>query len=73
MDFWKGLVRTKAAIQAYAKANDIIYDELYVAERTESAVEAPRAKTNAQLINGVISDVLQRLLGDPKLVRVPTN
>ena len=73
MEFWKGKIRTKAAIQAYSKADDSIYDQLYVAEREQTAVEAPRAKTNAQLINGVISDVLQRLLGDPKLVRVLTN
>ena len=73
MEFWQGSVRTKAAIQAYSKANDYIYDQLYVAEREEHAVEAPRAKTNASLINGVISDVLQRLLIDQKLSRVLAN
>ena len=73
MDFWKGTVRTKAALQAYTKMDDLIYDQLYVAERQETSMEAPGAKTNAQLINGVISDVLQRLLADPKLAKALTN
>src|SRR5947209_6625721 len=67
MDFWKGTVRTKAALQAYSKTEGSIYDKLYVAEREEKATEAPRAKTNAKLINGAISDVLQQLLEDQKL------
>ena len=73
MDFWKGTIRTKAAIQAYSKVDDFIFDQLYVAEREEAVVEAPRAKTNERLINGVISDVLQRLLADQKLARVLAN
>ena len=73
MDFWKGTIRTKAAIQAYSKADDFIFDQLYVAEREEAVVEAPRAKANERLINGVISDVLQRLLADQKLARVLAN
>src|SRR5437867_241417 len=36
MDFWKGTVQTKAAIQAYWKNEDAIYDQLYVAERKET-------------------------------------
>src|SRR5207249_3882388 len=30
MDFWKGTIRTKAAIQAYSKVDDFIFDQLYV-------------------------------------------
>jgi len=73
MDFWKGTVRTKAALQAYCKTQKVIYDQPYVAERTHTAAEAPGAKTNAELINGVMSDVLQRLLGDRKLVSLLAN
>jgi len=73
MDFWKGTVHTRAAIQAYSKTDTTIFDQLYVAERQEAVVEAPRAKTNERLINGVISDVLQRLLGDQKLARLLAN
>jgi uncharacterized lipoprotein YajG len=73
IDFWKGVVRTKAAIQAYSKTDNAIFDQLYVAERQETVAEAPRAKTNDRLINGVISDVLQRLLGDQKLARMLAN
>ena len=73
MDFWKGTVRAKAALHANSKAEGIVFDQVYLAERQEAAVEAPRAKTNEQLINGVLSDVLQRLLADPKLVKLLAN
>lgn len=70
LDFWKGTIRAKAAIQAFTKMDGFTFDQLYVAERNESGSEAPAAKKNAQLINRVISDVLQRLLGDRKLVQM---
>jgi len=73
MDFWKGTVRAKAALNAHCKSDDFIYDQLYVAERKEPAVEAPGAKTNQRLINGAISDVLQRLLEDAKLAKALAN
>ena len=69
MDFWKGIVRTKAVLQASSRTEGRVYEQLYAAEREEKAAEAPRAKTNAQLINGVLSHALQRLLGDQRLVR----
>ena len=73
MDFWKGTIRTKASIQAHSKTEDAVYDKLYVAERQQTVMEAPGAKTNASLINGTISDVLQRLLADEKLSRLLAN
>ena len=73
LDFWKGTVRTKAAIQAYSKRDDVAYDKLYVAERQQAVVDAPRAKTNEKMINGAISDVLQRLFEDSKLMKVLAN
>ena len=73
MELWKGSVRTKAAIQAHSRAGDSVYDQLYVAEKEEKTIEAPRAKTNEQLLNGVVSDVLQQLLGDPRLLALLAN
>ena len=73
MEFWKGTVRARAALHANSKAEGAAYDQLYTAERQEPAVEAPRAKTNEQLINGAISDVLQKLLADPRLLKFLAN
>lgn len=70
MDFWQGTIRAKAGIQAYLKAKERIYDQPYVAEREEHVVEAPGANTNERLINGAISDVLERLLTDEKLLKL---
>src|SRR2546421_254315 len=73
IDFWKGIIHTKAALQAYSKNENFVYDKLYVAERQETTVEAPRARTNELLINGVVSDVLQKLLEDQKLAKALAN
>ena len=69
-ELWQGTVRTRAAVQAYSRTEDTVYSRLYEAEREEKAIEAPGAKTNARLINGAISDVLQRLLEDQKLIKM---
>jgi uncharacterized lipoprotein len=73
MELWQGTIRTRAAMQAHAKTEDDVYDKFYTAEREEKAIEAPSAKTNAQLINGAISDVLQRLLEDQRLIKMLAN
>jgi len=73
MNFWKGTIQTKAVLQAHSKTDNFIFDQSYVAERQETVAEAPGAKTNEKLINGAVSDVLQRLLSDQKLLRVLAN
>jgi len=73
MEFWKGTIRAKAVLQAHCKTENFSYDQGYASEREGKASEAPSAKTNAQLINGVISDVLERLLSDQRLLRTLAN
>jgi len=73
MDFMKGIIRTKAALQVYVKTEASTYDRLYVGERQETAAEAPGAKTNSRLINGAVTDVLHNLLGDQKLAAMLAN
>jgi len=68
MEFWQGTVKTKASIQAYSRAGDAVYNRTYVAEKQQKAQEAPGAKTNEQLLNAVVSDVLEQLLGDQRLL-----
>jgi uncharacterized lipoprotein YajG len=73
MEFLKGIIRAKAVLHAYTRTENFIFDQLYVAEQQQVAAEAPRASTNEKLINGAASDVLQRLLGDSKLVKFLAN
>ena len=69
MDFWKGIVRTEATLGASMIKDGVKFEQLYSGKRTENTVEAPGAKTNERLINGAISDALQRLFEDDRLIR----
>lgn len=68
MDFWKGLIQTEAVISASMIKDGAKFEQVYSGKRSETTVEAPRAKTNERLINGAISDALQRLFEDERLL-----
>ena len=69
MEFWKGIVKTEAALGASMIKDGVKFEQFYSGKRTENTVEAPGAKTNERLINGAISDALQRLFEDENLIR----
>ena len=69
MEFWKGIVRTEAVLGASMIKDGQKFEQFYSGKRTENTVEAPGAKTNERLINGAISDALQRLFEDEHLIR----
>ncbi len=73
MDFWKGGVHTKATLDAHGRRSGTFYEMSYTSEKHLTAQEAPGAKTNAELINGAVSEALQKLADDPALVRFLTN
>ena len=67
MDFWKGSVRTRAVLRVRASRGGPPFERTYEGVREEKTFEAPRAKTNARLLNGALSDALERLLTDDRL------
>jgi uncharacterized lipoprotein YajG len=69
MEFWKGIVRTEVVLGASMIKDGVKFEQFYSGKRTENTVEAPGAKTNERLINGAISDALQRLFEDENLIR----
>jgi len=69
MEFWKGIVKTEAVLGASMIKDGVKFEQSYSGKRTENTVEAPGAKTNERLINGAISDALQRLFEDENLIR----
>jgi uncharacterized lipoprotein YajG len=69
MEFWKGSVKTEVVLGASMIKDFAKFEQFYTGKRTESAAEAPRAKTNERLINGAISDALQRMFEDEALLR----
>lgn len=73
MDFWKGGVHTKAVLEAHGRRPGTFYEMSYTGERHLTAQEAPGAKKNAELINGAVSEALQKLADDLSLVRFLSN
>ena len=69
MEFWKGIIQTEAVLVASTIKDGLKFEQFYTGKRTENTVEAPGAKTNERLINGAISDALQRLFEDERLIR----
>jgi uncharacterized lipoprotein YajG len=67
-EMWKGSIQAKAVVAAYSKKADRIHDRVYRVEKEQAVLEAPRAQTNERLINGAISEVLQRLVEDQNLI-----
>jgi uncharacterized lipoprotein YajG len=69
MEFWKGIIQTEAELVASMVKDGVKFEQFYLAERKETAVEAPSAKTNERLINSAVSGALQKLLEDERLLR----
>lgn len=69
MEFWKGIVRTEAVLNASMVKDGMKFEQNYTGKRTETAAEAPRASTNDRLINGAISDAVQKMFEDEALIR----
>jgi len=69
MEFWKGIIQTEAVLVASTIKDGLKFEQFYTGKRKENTVEAPGAKTNERLINGAISDALQRLFEDERLIR----
>ncbi|HKS36880.1 MAG TPA: YajG family lipoprotein [Verrucomicrobiae bacterium] len=73
MDFWKGIIQAEAAINAWSVRDGASYERTYRGQRKDTTLEAPAAKANERLINGAISDALQNLLEDERLIRFLAN
>ena len=73
MEFWKGTIQVDAALNAWSVKEDARHERVYRGQRSDTTMEAPRAKTNERLINGAISDAVQNLLEDERLVHFLAN
>ena len=69
MEFWKGIVKTEAVLDAVVLKDDMKFEQTYTGQRKDTTVEAPSAKTNDRLINGAISEAVQKLFEDHNLLR----
>jgi uncharacterized lipoprotein YajG len=69
MEFWKGIVKTEVVLGASMIKDFAKFEQFYTGKRTENSAEAPSAKTNERIINGAISEALQRMFEDEHLIR----
>jgi len=69
MEFWKGIVQAEVTLVASMVKDGVKFEQVYSGKRTETTVEAPRAKTNERLINAAMTDALRRLFEDERLLR----
>ncbi|MGH8750430.1 MAG: YajG family lipoprotein [Burkholderiales bacterium] len=65
---WINGINILAAFDVTAKNGDITYQNLYEIKNTERVLIKPDQEKNEALINKALSDVLQRMLQDQKLM-----
>ena len=66
--FWTGGVQIQGALKALASKNGNDYEQFYRSNKEERVAVVPTAKTNEEWINAALSDVLNQLASDPKLI-----
>lgn len=69
MEYWKGIVKTEAVLNASMRKDGVRFEQFYTGRRKETTIEAPRARTNERLLNEALTESAENLLGDPNLVR----
>lgn len=65
---WTGGIRILATLNAVVKNGDTTYENLYQITNNERVILKPDREKNEELINKTLSDILQRLLQDEKVI-----
>lgn len=68
LEFMRGSMQTRAVLRVSTSKNGVYFDQNFYGTRKESIVEAPRASRNERLINAAISDAVQRMFDDDRLM-----
>jgi uncharacterized lipoprotein YajG len=68
MDFWKGTALAQTTLRAGSRRQGKRFDQVYRGERSETVVEAPGEQTNERLISGAMSEAVERLFLDQRLM-----
>lgn len=66
--FWTGGIHTKAALKAIARTSGKSYEKIYRVANEERVFFVPTAEANEKYLNQLISDVLNKLFQDQKLI-----
>ena len=68
LEFMRGSMQTRAVLRVSTSKNGVYFDQNFYGTRKESIVEPPRASRNERLINAAISDAVQRMFDDDRLM-----
>lgn len=68
MEFMKGSMQVRAVLRVYTSKNGLYFDQNFYGTRKEAIVEAPKASRNDRIINAAISDAVQRMFDDDRLM-----
>ena len=73
LEFMKGSMQALAVLRVFVSKNGLFFDQHYSGNRKEAILEAPQASRNEQIINAAISDVVQRMFEDGRLLSFLAN
>lgn len=68
LEFMKGTMQTRAVLRVSTSKNGLYFDQNFYGTRKESIIEAPKASRNERIINAAISDAVQRMFDDDRLM-----
>jgi uncharacterized lipoprotein YajG len=73
LDVLKGSMQARAVLRVSTRKNGSTFAQNYYGRREGKIFEAPKASRNEQLINGAISDAVQRMFEDRRLMFLLAN
>jgi uncharacterized lipoprotein YajG len=73
LEFLKGSMQARASLRVSTTKNGLFFDQNYSGMRKETILEAPPASRNEELINAAISEAVQRMFEDGRLMSFLAN
>ena len=68
LEFMKGSMQARAVLRVSTSKNGLYFDQNFYGTRKESIIEPPKASRNERIINAAISDAVQRMFDDDRLM-----
>ena len=68
MEFMRGSMQARAVLRVSTSKGGLYFDQNFYGTRKETIVEAPKASRNERIINAAISDAVQRMFDDDRLM-----
>lgn len=73
LEFMQGSMQARAVLRVSTSKSGIYFNQNFYGTRKETILEAPKASRNERIINAAISDAVQRLFDDDRLLSLLAN